>query len=340
MFQPLPRYLPFSDGRYTVTARLRLLGDEPHFQLDARYLAYVGAKAANHRRARRDYHLQDGLSPSLERAIATFALRALPAQHPQAFKSTFDGPRVRFENRLLGLVLDFDLDARRIVAQARTTPLLAGGDAIHAETDFTALDLLEALALQTQEDWAVVSRDPATGADTTPAIHVSFPSHWRPADKIGRPFVEVHKPIPGIDPLLKAAPSLIETMIAKGPWERFTWTLPRYPDLDEHLDVVAARPKSPPPTAAEAGTAAWLRVERQTIQGFPEEGGALFTIRLHITRLDEVVEHDPQAAAALASAVRSKTEAQLAYKALDDWREALLGYLDARAIQAAPLPAS
>ena len=39
-----PRYLPFSDGRYTVTARLRPLGALPHFQVDAGYLAYVGAK--------------------------------------------------------------------------------------------------------------------------------------------------------------------------------------------------------------------------------------------------------------------------------------------------------
>ncbi len=328
MFQTPPRYIPFADGRYTVTARLRLLGAEPHFQLDAHYPDYVAAKYANHRRARRDYHLQDGLTPALERAIAAFALRALPAQHPAAFSATFDGPRVRFENRLLGLVLEVDLDARRIVAQARTTPLLAGGEAIHAETDFTALDLLEALALQTQEDWAVVARDQAAGTDTTPAIHVSFPSHWRPVDKIGRPFVEVHKPIPGIDPLLKAAPSLIDTMITKGPWERFTWTLPRYADLDEHVDVVAARPRTPLPTAAEAGAAAWLRVERQVIRGFPEAEGALFLIRLHLTRLDEVVEHDPPTAAALASAVRSKTEAQRAYKALHDWHEPLLEYLD------------
>ena len=328
MFQPAPRYLPFSDGRYTVTARLRQLGEAPHFQLDARYLDYVAAKHANHRRARRDYHLQEGLAPGLERAIATFALQALAAQHPQAFSASVEGPRARLENHLLGLRLDLDLAGRRVLAQARATPLLPGGEAVYADTDFTALDPLEALALQTQEDWAVVARDPATGLDTTPAIHVSFPSHWRPADKVGRSFVEVHRPVPGIDPLLKAAPSLIETMIAKGPWERFTWTLPRYPDLDEHSDVVAARPRSPVPAPADAGRSAWLRVERQVIQGFPEAEGALFLIRLHITRLDAVAGDDPQAAAALASAVRSKTEKQLAYKSLHDWHGPLLAYLD------------
>lgn len=328
MFQPAPRYLPFSDGRYTVTARLRPLGDQPHFQLDARYLEYVAGKAANHARARRDYHRQVDLAPALERAVAAWALRTLPAQHPEAFATTFEGDRARFENRLLGLSLDIDLAARKVVGQARTTPVLPGGEAVHAATDYTALDLLEALALQTQEDWALVARDPATGTDTTPAIHVSFPSHWRPVDKVGLPFVEVHAPIPGIEPLLKAAPSIIEMMINKGPWERFTWTLPRYADLDEHLDVVAARPKGALPTVETAGTSAWLRVERQVVQGFPEADGALFLIRLHITRLDEVVEGDPAAAAALASAIRSKTAPQRAYKALHDWHEPLLEYLD------------
>jgi hypothetical protein len=328
MFAPAPRYVPFSDGRYTVTARLRALGDAPHFQLDARYLAYVAAKAETHRRARGCYHVQQGLSPRLERAVATFGARALAAQHPWAFVLEEDGPQLCLVNRLLGLALTLDLAGGRVAAQRRLPPLLPEAASLHAETDFTALPLLEALALQTQEDWAVVARDPASGTDTTPAIHVSFPSHWRPVDKIGRSFVAVHAPIPGIDPLLRAAPSLLETMVHRGPWERFTWTLPRHPDLDEHLDVVAHRPK-PVPAASEAGASAWLRVERQVVQGFPDAEGALFLIRLHITRLDEVVGDDPAAAGALASAVRSKTPAQLAYKALDDWQEPLLAYLDA-----------
>jgi hypothetical protein len=328
MFEPAPRYLPFSDGRYTVTARLRALGEAPPFQLDERYLAYVTAKAANHRRARASYHLQQGLSADLARAVAAFGARTLATRHPWAFALEEGEAGWEFVNRLLGLTLTLDLAGGRVTAQRRIPPLLPEAAALHADTDFTALPPLEALALQTQEDWAVVARDPATGADTTAAIHVSFPSHWRPVDKIGRSFVAVHAPIPGIDPLLRAAPSLLETMVHRGPWERFTWTLPRHPDLDEHLDVVAGRPR-PVPASAEAGAAAWLRVERQVVQGFPEADGALFLIRLHITRLDEVVGEDPMAAASLASAIRSKTEAQLAYKALDDWREPLLAYLDA-----------
>ena len=273
-FAPAPRYIPFADGRYTVTARLRPLAEAPHFQLDARYVEYIRAKASNHRRARHDYHLQQGLAPALERAVVEFGLRALTAQQPEAFSSRQAGGVHWFKNRLLGLELAFDLASGRVVEQREARPLLEEAAGLWAGTDFTTLPPLEALALQTQEDWAVVARDPETNLDTTPAIHVSFPSHWRPVEKIGRPFVAVHAPIPGIEPLLKAAPSLIDTMITRGPWERFTWTLPRHPGLDEHLDVVARR-HSPVPSAEEAGRSAWLRVERQVVQGFPEAEGAL-----------------------------------------------------------------
>jgi hypothetical protein len=183
---------------------------------------------------------------------------------------------------------------------------------------------IEALALQTQEDWALLARE--GDADRTVAMHVSFPSHWRPEDKIDRSFVEVHQPVAGVDALLKAAPSIIGMMVDKGPWERFTWTLPRSAKLDEHLDVL---PESyPVPAPEQVGENAWLRVERQVVQGFPPAEGALFMIRLHIVPLSQVVA-EPGAALALAAAVRSMTPASLAYKGLADWHEQLLAYLEA-----------
>lgn len=312
---PTRLYLPFSDGRYTVTARLRPLGAEPHFQVDEHYFDYLAVKAANRRDRRDEYYVRAGITPALERAIVAFVLADLPARYPDYFTREGD----RLENKLLGLTLAFD-DLKVVAAE--------GTPAVYAGVDFVGMDAIEALALQTQEDWAAVARDGA--GDTTPLIHASYPSHWRPRDKAGRSFVEVHRPVAGIDPLLKAAPSLIETMINKGPWERFTWTLPRTPDLDEHLDVVAARPQPGIPAVEDVGRSCWLRVERQVVQGFPAADGALFTIRLHILPLERVVQ-EPGAASALASAVRSKTEASLAYKSLADWHPVLLAWLDQRA---------
>jgi hypothetical protein len=302
-------YLPFSDGRYTVTARMRPLGAEPHFQVDDQYHDFVQAKLESRAATRERYYRRANPRIELERALLDFALPTLAAQAPEAF--AVDG--LTLTNRLLGISLTFDPDTTRVVEAS--DPFWLG------------LEAIEALALQTQEDWTLLARE--GDVDRTVAMHVSFPSHWRPEDKIDRSFVEVHRPVAGVDALLKAAPSIIGMMVDKGPWERFTWTLPRSPKLDEHLDVLPA--SYPVPAAADVGHSAWLRVERQVVQGFPAADGALFTIRLHIVPLATVVA-EPGADAALAAAVRSMTPESLAYKGLADWHEPLLAYLEGVAI--------
>lgn len=79
--------------------------------------------------------------------------------------------------------------------------------------------------------------------------------------------------------------------------------------------------------AAEAGTALWLRVERQTLRRLPQSGAVLFTIRTEITRLDQAFR-SPADAAALAGAVRDMSAAMLQYKHLAGVAPALLAWLD------------
>ncbi|MDB5102257.1 MAG: hypothetical protein JWM80_6678 [Cyanobacteria bacterium RYN_339] len=300
-------YLPFADGRYTVTARMRPLGAEPHFQVDEQYLDFIQAKQASRRAHRDRYYRRANPSLALECALLAFALPTLAADAPQVFRADGD----TLENLALGLRLRFDPETACVIEAS--------------DPEYVGMAAIEALALQTQEDWALLARE--GDSDRTVALHVSFPSHWRPEDKIDRSFVEVHRPVPGVDALLKAAPSIVGMMVDKGPWERFTWTLPRSSALDEHLDALPAR--GPIPSVEAVGRSAWLRVERQVTHGFPAAEGALFTIRLHIVPLEEAVA-DPAMARALASAVRSKTPDSVAYKQLQDWQEPLLAYLDGR----------
>lgn len=326
---PAPEYyVPFADGRYTVTARLRALGEDPHFRLDDRYLTYLSEKAAIRRRARADYYLQDRFSSGLHRAIAAFALDTLPRQLPQAFERSQKGGHAVLHNHLLGLKLTFDLACLQVVAAERVTPGLPGAAGVFSDIEFEGMDAFEALALQTQEDWVAVARDQSQDSDWTAALHVYFPSHWRPRDKIGRSFVDVHRPVAGIEPLLKAAPAMVASMIDRGPWERFTWTLPLDDHLDHHLDRHYPDPcRAEDVQPAEVGDLATVRIERQVIQGFPAEEGALFMIRIYLDPLARVGA-DPASRQALAAAVRSMTPASLDYKALTPWRESLLKYLD------------
>lgn len=321
-----PDYFPLAHGRYDVAAGLKLLGDKPHFEIDAHYGAYLAAKAASWKDDPAKYHLESGFDAGLHRAIAEFAMQALEATYPGYF-TLEAGERAVFHNHLLGLSATIDLEALRVTAISRSAARLPGGEAIYAECDLVGASAFTYLALQTQEDWAVTATDPQTKAEWLGALSISFPNHWRPEEKIGRSFAAVHEPVAGIAPLVKAAPALIETMIHKGPWERFAWGVATDTVLNHHPD----NPDDPArtlsdyaPTAAGAGT--YLRIERQTLKGFSAHHGALFTIRTYFTPVSEVAK-DPARRQALASAIRGMSDASLAYKGLVQLRAPLLAYM-------------
>ncbi|MFN3429980.1 MAG: heme-dependent oxidative N-demethylase subunit alpha family protein, partial [Candidatus Sericytochromatia bacterium] len=306
---------------------LKPLGEKPVFELDDRYLAYLAAKAESWLDDPEKYHLEADLAPAFHAAIARFAVTALATTYPDAF-SLSEGPEAVFHNHLLGLSARLDLTTNRVLGVERTRPRLEGGDAVYAGIDFTGVSVFTFLALQTQEDWAVTGVEPESRAEWLRALSISFPNHWRPREKIGRSFAEVHVPVAGIAPLVKAAPALIETMIRKGPWERFAWGVATDTVLNHHPD----NPDDPARTLtdyapASAGAGTWLRIERQTLVGFPEHHGALFTIRTYFTPVSTIAR-DPDRRAALASAVRGMSPESLAYKGLVKLGPPLLAYLD------------
>ncbi|GJE84791.1 hypothetical protein PsYK624_008670 [Phanerochaete sordida] len=70
-----------------------------------------------------------------------------------------------------------------------------------------------------------------------------------------------------------------------------------------------------------------LRVERQTLRRLPRTGAIVFTIRVYLTPLEELVQ-EPDVPGRLASAIRSWPEDVARYKARSVF-ESILGYLDA-----------
>lgn len=69
-----------------------------------------------------------------------------------------------------------------------------------------------------------------------------------------------------------------------------------------------------------------LRVERQTLRRLPRTGAIVFTIRVYLTPLEELVK-EPDVPGRLASAIRSWPEDVARYKARSVF-ESILGYLD------------
>jgi hypothetical protein len=267
--------------------------------------------------------------------VARYALGALAEHHPDWFSLGWQGETARFHNRLIGLEATIDLDALKVTSVTRGPALLPGGERLYTEFDLVGIDPFDFLALQTQEDWAVSALDPADQREWLAAIHLSFPNHWSPAEKIGRPFVEVHRPVAAIEPLLKAAPSLIDMMIHKGPWERFAWGVATDTHLNHHpanLDDPAHRARSSQldpdaltPEAVGAGT--WLRIERQVLKGFPAESGALFLIRTYFRPIADVAR-DPEQRRALAQAIKTMKPESVVYKGLVRLQAPLVAFLE------------
>ena len=79
-------------------------------------------------------------------------------------------------------------------------------------------------------------------------------------------------------------------------------------------------------TAENAGDRLWLRVERQTLRRLPRSRDILFTIRIHVRPLRDVVNREGEAAR-LAAAVRAVPTEVAQYKGLSSVRGALLGWL-------------
>ncbi|WP_428424145.1 heme-dependent oxidative N-demethylase subunit alpha family protein [Methylibium sp.] len=179
------------------------------------------------------------------------------------------------------------------------------------------------LSLSLHEDFAVV--DGATA--TLPWMAVCLPSHWAPAEKVGRSFATVHGPVADNATLIAANQHLTRLVCQPQRWERFVWNLTTHPSHDQHPARHARQPwpDEPGPAAARAH---W-RTEHQTFIPLPALQQAVFTIHVDVQPMALAIA-TPQRAAALHAALSTMSEAVLAYRGLTTARQPLLDWLAAR----------
>lgn len=183
--------------------------------------------------------------------------------------------------------------------------------------------LADALALSLPEDFAWMREGRAS------LLHVTFPSHWAPEQRAGATLADLHGPVADGDALRKASAALSRAMVAKGPFRRHVWSLTPTAELDRHPTRGFEAAESQGPVDLAGIDDRWFRVEVQTSLPCPSAGIALFTIRLHVTPLREVLTHDPTRASLLAASIRSMTPQVRRYKGLAQAGERLLRELDA-----------
>ena len=272
------------------------------------------------------------------------ACRAIAAELARQRPADFALEGDRLAVRRLGAVLHLgsgavDLRPGRVAdpatAAAARARLPDAGDDASAAVAPACAELLGAfpqprrrqalLALAVHEDLAVLD-----GASTRLRwLAVCLPSHWAPADKIGRPFADVHAPVADNALLVSAAAHLARLVSQPQRWERFVWNLTPHAGLDQHP---RRHPKPAWPLTGGApavGAAAWMRTERQTFVPLPTEAQAVFTIHVGMDRLADVAR-DPRRARQLHDAVASMSDAVLDYRGLAAARAPLLQWLAER----------
>lgn len=189
------------------------------------------------------------------------------------------------------------------------------------------------LALSFAQDLAVVQGD--TGR--IPWMAVTLPSHWDPAEKVGRHYNEIHAPVADPQLLLAAGERLMRLVCGPESFERFVWNVTGHPRLHAHPARLDAN-RWPLAGETDFASQAWWRTERQTFLPVPAAGQAVFTIEVEVQPLGQALR-TPVQAALLHEAVCTMSPAVLEYRGLAPVRQALLAWLAHRAQGRVNVPA-
>jgi len=278
-----------------------------HFQFDAQFYPYLERKLEL-----LEMQPPGGWRSSEDERALEQALWAVLEKVAQEWPQYVQSDAESVTHHLLGLRLTRAGKLERTDSSAvseRVLETLEGRNRLERVADF--------LGLSVQEDLVLLHRDQSEW------LHVLFPSSWRPGDKVGLSFAEIHRPVVHSEKLLKAAPNLVKAMLERGPFERSVWLMQVGSDLSQHPDLERVKPVHLGDSIARTH----LRFERQTTLGLPKLERALFTIRVTLQPLTDL-ENDREKRQKLARVLRSMDPAALEYRGYTRYREGWLEWLE------------
>ena len=151
---------------------------------------------------------------------------------------------------------------------------------------------------------------------------VCFPSSWALREKLGKPMLEIHSPVPGLNEVLaRKIESLFAKQIPGVVWVRENANYSRDSQLNHHPSQ-AIRKLDETITPSEF----WIRLEHQLLLKLPCCGSILFGIRVEPYPLARLLEN-AQAAARLAEVFSTMSPAAAAYKNLTEARPKVIDWL-------------
>lgn len=177
-----------------------------------------------------------------------------------------------------------------------------------------------------QEDLCLMVPRPTGAGEVShhlDAAVLCFPSHWRLAEKAGRPAEVVHRPVPGYAADLSERVDRYLARLRPGViGVRRNWSVHDSPAL--FAPDPPTSPRSLP--VEEIATGLWLRSERQTLRALPESGAVLFTIRVQQVGFGALAGR-PDVAAAFAARIESQPAVLTAMNGLAPHADAALAWL-------------
>ncbi len=123
----------------------------------------------------------------------------------------------------------------------------------------------------------------ADGEQELIAGHLYFANGWCLDEKLGRPLLDIHAPVPGYaEKLGQPTRNLLERLKPGRPVGRLNWSVKPTDRLDLSSRWSAwLRERCAEVTAENAGERCFLRVERQTLTALPESGCVLFGLHTY-----------------------------------------------------------
>ncbi|WP_421876338.1 heme-dependent oxidative N-demethylase family protein [Marinoscillum sp.] len=294
----MEKYLPFLTGTYSTAPGLKSLSkskearDHLIFQIDDTYDHYLANKAMCRQEGIEKYYHQASISPDTIRTVNDFIIEQLTSEYPGHFEKTSDR---QFINHKTGQ--SFKIQNGQIINESQFE------------------DLFDVLCSQVQEDLAVFQL--TENSDYLTAVHLCAPNHWSPADKIGKPFDAIHRPVADMEETIKRYPPMLQSIVGFGePFTRFAWGIGTDQRLNHHPEPpegVDQRDWEGRAAVSKEGPI-YLRVERQNLIGFKEVNAFLFTIRTYHYSVGDLSAFEKQK---LWESVQSMSPATLEYKGLN-----------------------
>lgn len=308
-------YYPFANGQYTTAPGLKKLGtdfgngsaDQVIFQIDEEYPVYWQNKVKCRKENIHKYYQRMHEQRVTLHTINHFIIQQLLAAYPQHFDLEEKKDRLSFTNHLVGKTLYFNADQQ-----------------LTDQEDY--ISLFDALVSQVPEDVAVWQMEGEQ--DYLSTIHLCAPNHWSPTDKIGKPFSAVHEPVADMDVLRTRYQPMLKNLIKGGSYVRFAWgvgtdiRLNHHPEPPPGIDKVQWQGRQFNLDHPEL----YVRIERQTLTGFPEVQAVLFTIRTYFMNVTKLNEEKRKG---LQQALYAMSEDTLRYKGLYDQRDQIVHWIEA-----------